>query len=698
MKLDKSMTTKKQQLKKALAITLLTAAVIITGNQWAFAQFIQPINPNNRFGETHQTGISTNWIRSIGIGNFTGNFAVTNSHLHVNSNFLLLPTNGSIASKGEVFRTTGPFANINAWRMFTGAGNGTQTFSITTLANTGGINITTFQNQPMDFLTNNVLRMHINANFSPSTQGFVAIGNNFSTPQSRVHINEMDPIIPVNGGTACYAQWTVTATGNTTANDGLRIGLYGNGNAEIRQQENLPLIYYTNNIETARMIPNTATTLAGNPGMMGIGDWTTPANIATPIDAKLDIDGDLRIRRIEQDNTLYKVLVIDEPDYNRVHWRDISSFTLGNICGSATPNPLTNNWEIQLPNNTAYNFSQKGVVNITDVTNCSDLSKLYVSSGARQISTLSVNSAVSGFGGFFLTTNSSGTALYCRAPISSGSSFPPTPPTSLALHADGDVFVSGTAYLINPAIISDQQFKTNIDSIPSAMEIVKQLKPSTFEYVNNPHFNFPLGINFGFVAQDVEQVIPELVKETVAPATFDTLGNQVLPALPYKTLNYQGIIPILTKAIQEQEVAIDSLKSTILYQDVINNDLQNQLNEIKACLQNANICTEGNRTSNNENNEGKVIQLENLNAIILDQSVPNPFKENTVITYTIPKEVMEAQLLFYDMNGRIIKQVDISERGEGKLTVYGENLQNGVYTYSLIADGKLITTKKMVKQ
>ncbi len=50
------------------------------------------------------------------------------------------------------------------------------------------------------------------------------------------------------------------------------------------------------------------------------------------------------------------------------------------------------------------------------------------------------------------------------------------------------------------------------------------------------------------------------------------------------------------------------------------------------------------------------------------------------------------------MNGRIIKQVEIDERGEGKLTIYGENLQNGIYTYSLIADGELIVTKKMVKQ
>ena len=40
----------------------------------------------------------------------------------------------------------------------------------------------------------------------------------------------------------------------------------------------------------------------------------------------------------------------------------------------------------------------------------------------------------------------------------------------------------------------------------------------------------------------------------------------------------------------------------------------------------------------------------------------------------------------------------IDERGASKLTVYGENLKSGIYTYSLIADGELIATKKMVKQ
>lgn len=135
----------------------------------------------------------------------------------------------------------------------------------------------------------------------------------------------------------------------------------------------------------------------------------------------------------------------------------------------------------------------------------------------------------------------------------------------------------------------------------------------------------------------------------------------------------------------------------------INSDLESRLAELEECLGNTEICNGHNGGGNGNGNGGgnressPDVVLENLNAIILDQNLPNPFKEKTTINYSIPDEVMEATLLFYDMNGRIIKQVDIYERGDGKMTVYGENLKNGIYTYSLIADGGLISTKRMVK-
>ena len=76
---------------------------------------------------------------------------------------------------------------------------------------------------------------------------------------------------------------------------------------------------------------------------------------------------------------------------------------------------------------------------------------------------------------------------------------------------------------------------------------------------------------------------------------------------------------------------------------------------------------------------------------------PNPFAENTTINYFIPDNVNVAQLLFYDNSGAILKTVDIKEKGQGNILVYGSNLSSGIYTYALLADGKPIETKRMVK-
>jgi hypothetical protein len=88
------------------------------------------------------------------------------------------------------------------------------------------------------------------------------------------------------------------------------------------------------------------------------------------------------------------------------------------------------------------------------------------------------------------------------------------------------------------------------------------------------------------------------------------------------------------------------------------------------------------------------IQL--ANSIILNQNDPNPFAEETRITYYIPESYKDAKLIFFDKANRVIQTVKINERGEGGLIVYASNLSSGVYNYSLIVDGVLIETKKMV--
>ena len=59
--------------------------------------------------------------------------------------------------------------------------------------------------------------------------------------------------------------------------------------------------------------------------------------------------------------------------------------------------------------------------------------------------------------------------------------------------------------------------------------------------------------------------------------------------------------------------------------------------------------------------------------------------------------VQRAQIIFMEQSGKLIKTVDLTEKGKGVLNVFSNDLTNGTYLYSLIIDGQTIETKKMVK-
>jgi hypothetical protein len=83
---------------------------------------------------------------------------------------------------------------------------------------------------------------------------------------------------------------------------------------------------------------------------------------------------------------------------------------------------------------------------------------------------------------------------------------------------------------------------------------------------------------------------------------------------------------------------------------------------------------------------------------ILEQNVPNPFTETTTIGYTIVNSFSKAVIVFYSVNGNIIKSVQLTSVGKGQINVSANLVAKGVYNYSLIVDGKLIETKKMIKE
>jgi len=283
-------------------------------------------------------------------------------------------------------------------------------------------------------------------------------------------------------------------------------------------------------------------------------------------------------------------------------------------------------------------------------------------------------------GGFFQVPGDSISNNYAiHAFVESGSA-----PNNYAGYFNGDVNITGTLY--NP---SDGKLKNNVQDIESALELINQLAPKDYEYKTADYatLNLPVGKQYGLIAQEVEAVMPELVSEIVNPALRDRKGKMIEAPVSYKAINYTGIIPILIGAVKEQQQTIDSLTKVIDERLTV---LENGLSH--CCGANARMAA----PPAGEETHNVSVELSALQVVVLEQNVPNPFAEQTSIQYFIPDDAGAAQMVFVDVTGRVIKSVEV-EKGYGTVTVFAQNLSQGTYSYSLIIDGKVIETKKMMK-
>jgi hypothetical protein len=107
----------------------------------------------------------------------------------------------------------------------------------------------------------------------------------------------------------------------------------------------------------------------------------------------------------------------------------------------------------------------------------------------------------------------------------------------------GDLTVKGD--IIAYGAPSDKKYKENIKPIESALDKAMQLQGVTFDWKDSESI-LDIKEDIGFIAQDVEKVLPELVRDSGK-------GNL--------SLRYQGITPVLLEAIKELKAEIDLLKS-----------------------------------------------------------------------------------------------------------------------------------------
>jgi len=199
-------------------------------------------------------------------------------------------------------------------------------------------------------------------------------------------------------------------------------------------------------------------------------------------------------------------------------------------------------------------------------------------------------------------------------------------------------------------------------------------------------------IHSGFIAQEVDSVadlcgfVSSIVK---------TPANNTAPY----ALSYAEFVVPLVKAVQELSQAVDSLKFLSKEQQNKLNQLQNDLTA--CCNKPVNETKMGENTTGGgiETNEHIIsVDLAKAEHIILYQNEPNPFNGTTTIRYFIPENMqIEAYIAFYDAYGNEIKKEKISETGAGKIEVNAHNVAAGIYTYSLLVNGKVVDTKKMIK-
>ena len=117
---------------------------------------------------------------------------------------------------------------------------------------------------------------------------------------------------------------------------------------------------------------------------------------------------------------------------------------------------------------------------------------------------------------------------------------------------NGDATLAG-----NLNINSDARLKANIISLGSTLSKLLQIDGKSYTMKKDEKEKQKIGL----LAQDIENVFPELVSESHG----------------VKSVNYQGLVPVLINALKEQDAMMKEQDSRLSKQ-------QNEIDELKTML------------------------------------------------------------------------------------------------------------------
>jgi hypothetical protein len=248
---------------------------------------------------------------------------------------------------------------------------------------------------------------------------------------------------------------------------------------------------------------------------------------------------------------------------------------------------------------------------------------------------------------------------------------------------------------VNWTNISDGRVKKNIEQNVPGLAFINKLAPITYNLdldaadniIQPPQRKDATGklmqptpyelearkakeqvIYTGFVAQEVEKAAKSL--------NYDFSGvDAAKNDKDLYGLRYAEFVVPLVKAVQELSKMNDEKDSII-------NNLEMRLARIESLISTQQL------TVNN--------QPVNSSSAFLEQNIPNPFSNSTLIKYSLPPKYASAKIIITDKNGKTLKEENLAGNGQGSISVNAATLASGAYQYSLYVDEKLVSTKQMI--
>lgn len=237
----------------------------------------------------------------------------------------------------------------------------------------------------------------------------------------------------------------------------------------------------------------------------------------------------------------------------------------------------------------------------------------------------------------------------------------------------GNTSVTSIGGKVGWSTLSDGRFKDDIKNDVPGLDLINKLTPVTYvvnqkklqaalKSSNEPVNSNGLKRQTGFIAQEVEKVAKELNYEfsaVDAPQNENDLYG----------LRYAEFVVPLVKAVQQLDSANKEKEERLA-------KLEEEIIELKELI-------------------GRLGgQLPTERKGWIKQNTPNPVRNSTTIQYYTPEDAKYALILFMNTARQQLRSYNVN--GGGTINFSTGTLPSGTYTYSLVVDGKTISTKKMV--